>query len=143
MNGLHVVFKVGDGNYALSAEEVLQLEAFEGVTPVPGAPHHVAGVVQSRGRVVPVVDLRARFRLPAIERTMDSRIILVTVEDRVVGLLVDSAREVITLPPSEITAPLRLVAERSDGFVRSVARASGRLLMLIDTRNVIGGEPLQ
>lgn len=142
MNLLHVVFKVGDSEYALPAAEVLQLEAFEGATPVPGAPPFVSGIVQVRGRVVPVVDMRARFSLPAAERTLDSRIILVAVEDRVVGLLVDSAREVIALPPGELQPPPRLVAERSEGFVRAVARVGGRLLMLVDTRKVIGEEPL-
>lgn len=142
MNLLHVVFKVGDSEYALPAAEVLQLEAYEGATQVPGAPPFVSGIVQVRGRVVPVVDMRARFSLPAAERTLDSRIILVAVEDRVVGLLVDSAREVIALPPGELQAPPRLVAERSEGFVRSVARVGGRLLMLVDTRKVIGEEPL-
>lgn len=142
MNRLHVVFKVGGAEYILPAAEVLQLEAYEGATPVPGAPPHVTGIVQIRGRVVPVLDLRARFRLPAAERTLESRIILVTLEDRLVGLLVDSAREVLALPEGELAPPPRLVAERSEGLVRSVARVGGRLLMLIDTRNVIGGEPL-
>ncbi|EYF03991.1 Positive regulator of CheA protein activity (CheW) [Chondromyces apiculatus DSM 436] len=137
-----MVFKVGDGDYALPADEVLQLESFEGATHVPGAPPYVTGIVQSRGRVVPVVDLRVRFQLPPAPRTLDTRIILVTVDGRVVGLLVDSAREVVTLPATEVAPPPRLVAERSDGFVRAVARTAGRLLMLIDTRNVIGGVPL-
>lgn len=142
MNLLHVVFKVGGAEYALPAAEVLQLEAYEGATQVPGAPPYVSGIVQVRGRVVPVIDLRARFRLPAAERTLESRIVLITAGDRVVGLLVDSAREVISLPEGQISAPPRLVAERSEGFVRSVAQLGGRLLMLIDTRKVIGEEPL-
>lgn len=142
MNLLHVVFKVGSGDYVLPAAEVLQLEAYEGATQVPGAPPYVSGIVQVRGRVVPVVDLRARFSLPAAERTLDSRIILVTIEDRVVGLLVDSAREVVSVPAADLQPPPRLVAERSEGFVRAVARVGGRLLMLIDTRKIIGEEPL-
>ena len=142
MNLLHVVFKVGGAEYALPAAEVLQLEAYEGATEVPGAPPYVSGIVQVRGRVVPVVDLRARFRLPPAERTLESRIVLITARDRVVGLLVDSAREVLSLPESQVSPPPRLVSERSEGFVRAVAQLGGRLLMLIDTRKVIGEEPL-
>ena len=70
------------------------MESFAGATPVPGAPPYVAGLVQVRGRVVPVVDLRARFGLPAAEPTLDTRIVVAQHGERTVGLLVDSAREV-------------------------------------------------
>ena len=66
MSALHVLFKVADSDYALPAAEVLHMETFERATPVPGAAPYVAGVMQSRRRVVPVVDLRARFGLRAV-----------------------------------------------------------------------------
>jgi purine-binding chemotaxis protein CheW len=142
MNLLHVVFKVDQAEYVLPAAEVLQLETYEGATRVPGAPAHVAGLVQIRGRVVPVVDLRARFGLPAVEPTLESRLLLVAVEDRVVALLVDTAREVLAVAPADVQPPPRLMSDRSAGFVRAIARVGGRLLMLVDTRKVIGEEPL-
>jgi purine-binding chemotaxis protein CheW len=68
MSTLHVVFKVAGAEYAIPASEVLQMESYTGATPVPGAPAHVAGLMQVRGRVVPVVDARARFGLPLVDR---------------------------------------------------------------------------
>lgn len=65
MSVLHVVFKVDGAEYVLPAADVLQMESFTGATPVPGAAPHVAGLVQVRGRVIPVVDARLRFGLPA------------------------------------------------------------------------------
>src|SRR3954466_104778 len=94
---LHITFRVGSVDYALPAAQVLHLESYQTATHVPGAPAHVAGLVQVRGRVVPVVDLRIRFGLPPIERTIDHRVIIVQVGTRVAGLLVDSAREVLRL----------------------------------------------
>ena len=81
---LHVVFRVGDADYAVPASDVVQMESFTGATRVPGTAPHVAGLIQIRGRVVPVVDVRVRFGLPPAERTLDSRVVVVR----------DGAREV-------------------------------------------------
>jgi purine-binding chemotaxis protein CheW len=118
---LHVVFKVGDGEYALPASEVLQMESFTGANRVPGAPPFVEGLVQVRGRVVPVINLRVRFGLPPRETTLDSRIVVGQDADRAVALLVDSARDVIQVGEDQIRAPPAMVADEAGGFVRSVA----------------------
>jgi purine-binding chemotaxis protein CheW len=140
MSALHVVFKVAGAEYAVPASEVLQMESFTGATPVPGAPAHVAGLVQVRGRVVPVVDARARFGLPPAERTLDSRVVVGQLGTRTVGLLVDSAREVLKLASEQFQPPPALVAEQAKGFVKAVAQVGPRLLMLIDFPRVIGEE---
>jgi purine-binding chemotaxis protein CheW len=138
MSILHVVFKVAGTDYALPAEEVLQMESYSGATPIPGAAAHVAGIVQVRGRVVPVVDLRARFGLEAAERTLDSRLVIGNDSGRSVALLVDSAREVVKLEAEQVEPPPAMVADEAQGFVKAVARLGDRLLMLIDFKKVIG-----
>jgi purine-binding chemotaxis protein CheW len=140
MNVLHVVFRVGEGEYVLPASAVLHMESFQGATPVPGAAPHVAGLVQVRGRVVPVVDLRLRFGLPAQVPTLDSRILIVEHATRVVGLLADSAREIVRIDPDKILPPPELVVEQAAGFVTHVVELERRLLMLIDAQKVIGEE---
>ena len=140
MSALHVVFKVAGAEYAIPASEVVQMETFTGATPVPGAPLHVAGLVQVRGRVVPVVDARLRFGLPAVERTLDSRVVVGQLGPRTVGLLVDSAREVLKLAPEQLQPPPPLVAEQAQGFVKAVAQVGQRLVMLIDFPRVVGEE---
>jgi purine-binding chemotaxis protein CheW len=142
MSALHVVFKVGGAEYAIAAAEVVQMESFTGATPVPGTPAHVAGLVQVRGRVVPVVDARARFGLPAVERTLDSRVVVVQLGTRTVGLIVDSAREVMKLAADQLHPPPPLVAEQAKGFVKAVAQVGQRLVMLIDFPRVVGEETL-
>lgn len=140
MSTLHVVFKVAGAEYAIPASEVMQMESFTGATPVPGAPAHVAGLVQVRGRVVPVVDARARFGLPPVDRTLDSRVVVGQLGTRTVGLLVDSAREVMKLAPEQLQPPPPMVAEQAQGFVKAVAQVGPRLVMLIDFSRVIGEE---
>ena len=140
--GLHVVFQVGDAQYMLPATDVQQMESYSGATPVPGAAPYVAGLVQIRGRVVPVVDLRVRFGLPAVPPTLDTRVVVVERDKRLVGLLVDRAREVTRIAASELQAPPEVLASASQGFVKAVARDQGgqRLLMLIDFQKIVGEE---
>jgi purine-binding chemotaxis protein CheW len=142
VSDLHVLFNVGDASYVLPASAVLQMETFSGATRVPGTSDFVAGLVQVRGAVIPVVDVRIRFGLPAHAPVLDSRIIVLAHGDRKVGLLVDSAREVVNIPAAAFQAPPEVVAERSARFVKSVARAGDRLVMLIDVDRVIGEEKL-
>jgi purine-binding chemotaxis protein CheW len=140
MTELYVLFRVADAHYALRAADVLHMESFAGATRVPGAPSHVLGLVQTRRRVVPVVDLRVRFGLPPIEPTLDSRVLVVQSGQRAVGLLADSAREVAQLEGDAFRPPPELVVQQAAGYVTSVAQAGARLVMLIDFGKVIGDE---
>jgi purine-binding chemotaxis protein CheW len=142
MNGLFIVFKVADSEYAISAEQVLQLESFSGVTAVPGTQPHVTGIVQVRGRIVPVVDLRLLFGAAPVEPTLDTRIIVVELGDRTVGLRVDSSREVLKLSEEQFQTTPSVLSERSRGFVCGVARVGPRLLMLLQLAKVLGEEEL-
>ena len=142
MNLLHVVFKVGTAEYALPASEVLQMESYTGATAVPGSPPHVLGIVQLRGRVIPVIDLRARFGLPAQEAGPDARLVVGQKGERIVALLVDVAREVLSIPEEALKPPPRLMGHQAEGFVKSVAQIGNRLVMAVDFSKVIGEELL-
>jgi purine-binding chemotaxis protein CheW len=142
MSVLHVLFRVGGADYVLAASDVLHLDSFTKATKVPGAPPYIAGLVQIRGRVIPVVDMRARFGLPSAEPTLDSRVVVVQSDDRAVGLLVDSAREVVKIPADQFRAAPEAIVGAGGGFVKSVAQTGDRLVMLIDSHKVIGEEQI-
>jgi purine-binding chemotaxis protein CheW len=137
---LHVTFRVGTASYAVPAAQVLHLESYETATHVPGAPSYVAGLVQVRGRLVPVVDLRARFGLPPVEHSLDHRVVVVQIGTRVAGLLVDSAREVVQIDEASYEKPPELIEEQASGFVRGVATVMQRLFLLVDVPRIIGEE---
>ncbi|HEY4222141.1 MAG TPA: chemotaxis protein CheW [Myxococcota bacterium] len=134
---LFVIFKVGEAELIISAADVLEMESFRGATRVPGAQAHVVGLVQIRGRVIPVLDLRERFGLPPIERGLDARVIVVKDGDRQVGLLADSAREVRMLDPAQFTAPPSVVLEQTAGFVTAIAQAGPRMFMRVDFQQIL------
>jgi purine-binding chemotaxis protein CheW len=137
---LHVTFRVGNASYALPASQVLHLESYETATHVPGAPAYVAGLVQVRGRLVPVVDLRTRFGLPPIDHSLDRRVVVVQNGTRVAGLLVDSAREVVQIDEASYEKPPEIIEEQASGFVNGVATAAQRLFLLVDVPRIIGEE---
>ncbi len=137
---LYVLFKVDGADYALPADVVLQMETYTGATAVPGAPAFVAGIIQLRGRVVPVVELRARFGLQPRETTLETRVVVGEHLDRTVALVVDSAREVVRMMPSQLKPPPRLIEDGNRGFVKSVAQIGERTVMVLDFAKVIGEE---
>lgn len=140
MSELHVAFRVGTADYAIPAAHVLHLETYETATPVPGTPPYVAGLVQVRGRLVPVVDLRKRFGLDPVEHTLDRRVVVVQIGARVAGLLVDSAREVLRIDETTVAKPPELVEARAAGFVKGIATVAKRMFLLVDVPRVIGEE---
>ena len=140
MSELHVLCKIAGAEYVLPADNVLQMESFSGATRVPGTAAEVAGLIQIRGQVVPVLDVRVVFGFDKLPPTIDSRVVVMRHGERTVGLLVDSAREVLKIPAADFQPPPPVVAQQTDGMVKAVAQAGSRLLMLIDFTKVIGEE---
>lgn len=138
MSSLHVLFTVGDAVYVIASADVREMETFSGATRIPGTAAYVAGLVQIRGRVIPVIDLRARFGLPPIERTLDARVIVVTEGEREVGLLADTAREVVRIEADKFGPPPDVVSEQAAGFVNAIAETGKRLVLRLDASRVIG-----
>lgn len=96
----YLTFLLADVTYALPVEAVKEIRAFTSVTPVPGAPAHVRGVMNLRGQVIPVMDLRARFGLPEREYDRFTVVILIHTGARVVGMVVDAVSDVIDIEPT-------------------------------------------
>lgn len=142
MTDLHVVFSVAGAEYTIPASVVMQLETFHGATPVPGTAAHVAGIIQVRGQVIPVIDLRRLFSHPAAEPTLDTRVIVTEQGGRQVGLLVDKSREVLRIDSAAVQTTPGLVEESSRGFFAGVIQLGQRLIMLLDLRKVVGEEDL-
>jgi purine-binding chemotaxis protein CheW len=135
MSSLHVMFMIAGTAYVVPAERVLHMESYVDSTPIPGAAPHVLGLVQIRSRVVPVIDLRIRFGMPPIEPTLDSRVVVVTFGERTVGLLVDSAREVVNISPEQFKPPPEVTA---DGLVDAVAQIDRKLVLRLALAVVLG-----
>lgn len=142
MNELYVVFSVAETEYALPASSVRQLESYCGATRVPGALPHVAGIIQVRGQVIPVIELRKLFGYPSVEPNIDTRVVIIDYGERRVALLVDKSREVLRVDPTTIQTTPGLVDERARGFFGGLVQLGQRLIMLVDIGRVVGEEDL-
>lgn len=128
----YILFELAGTTYAVRSQQVRHIEMVEQITPVPTAPPFVEGVVFSRGQVIPAIDLRLRFGFPRQDHTIRSRLIVVEVEDRTVGLLVDAAREFRALPPEIIQPPGEAIAGLSSAYLHGVALLQDRLILVLD-----------
>jgi purine-binding chemotaxis protein CheW len=142
MSELYVVFSVAETEYALPAALVRQLESYSGATRVPGAAAHVAGIIQVRGQVIPVIELRKLFGYPSVPYTLDTRVVIVDHGDRHVALVVDKGREVLRVDPTTVQTTPGLVDDGARGFFGGLVQLGPRLIMLIDVSRVVGEEDL-
>ena len=133
----YVLCDVAGTAYAVDTREVEQLEMVGTLTGVPNAPAYVDGVTSSRGKVIPVVNLRARFGFPRATSSARARIIVTRVDARIVGLLVDSAREFTRIPAEAVQrAPDALDAAAP--YLRGVAHLGERLVLVLDVPALLG-----
>lgn len=133
----YILFQLGDTTYGLRSQFVQQMEMIEQVTPVPNAPPFVEGVVLSRGRVIPAINLRMRFGFEKIAYDLRTRLIIVQNGERTVGLIVDAAREFVTIPAETIQEPPDTVSGLSGRFLEGIASLGERLVLILDLDAVL------
>ena len=132
-----VVFELSGETYALEILHVHEIIRLQPVTPVPGAPDYVQGLINLRGRVVPIVDLRRRFALRAGEVGDKSRIIVVQVSDDIVGVVVDAVSEVMTVSADVVEPAAQVVSGLDAEYIRTIAKVSGRLVAVLNPDKLI------
>lgn len=140
-----VIFRLAESSYAVDIAAVREIILPQPLTYVPHAPPCVLGVINLRSSIVPVVNLRQRCGLPSVEQTRDSRVVVVQVDDRSVGLQVDAVSEVIVLAGDTVESAVSLVrGAESANLLQGVARLDDRLILLLNLRRAIDvGEPLE
>lgn len=132
-----VSFKIGNEEFGVDILNVHEINKMTQITKVPNAPEFVEGVINLRGRVIPIIDLRTRLGMEKKEQDKDTRIIVVEINKRTVGFIVDAVREVLRIPTSITEAPPDLVTGVNSEFIKSVGKLEDRLLILIDLEKVL------
>jgi len=133
----YILFELAGTTYGVPSREVQHMEMIEHITPVPHAAAHVEGVVFSRGEVVPVINLRLRFGFPRAANTLSSRLIIVKVGNRRVGLMVDAAREFRKITGEAIQPPHESITGLSGSYLAGIAKLGERVVLLLNMSEVI------
>jgi purine-binding chemotaxis protein CheW len=126
--------------YGLPVRLVQEIIRVTEITQVPRAPDFIKGVINLRGRIIPVIDLRRKLKLGDVEVGRQTRIVVVKLEDRQIGLLVDGASQVLRVPVSSVEAAPEEVLEIDEQYIRGVAKLEKRLIILIDLSQVLARE---
>lgn len=130
---LHLVtFQLDREEYGVEIASVQEIIRATDITPVPGAPSHVRGVINLRGKIIPVVDLRLRFALAAVESSEAQRIIVVEMGAKRIGMLVDSVSQVIKVPAGVVEEMPEEATSVDENFIKGVGKLENRLVIILD-----------
>ena len=132
-----VVFDLASEHYGVDISDVREIMRMQNITKVPGAVSYVEGVINLRGKVLPVLDLRKRLGLKVAEQTEESRIVVVDIADGEVGVIVDAVTEVLRVPNASIEPPSSMVAQGNSDYLRGIAKLTDRLIILLDLNKLL------
>lgn len=139
----YVLFELAGSLYGVPSANVQHIETFEHVTLVPNANPAIDGVVFSRGRVIPALNVRTRFGFPRQEKTVRTRILFLTLHGRTVGLIVDSAREFLKLPNASIRPIEETLTGINGRYLKAVTKTGDRLVLILDLEAVLNVDDVQ
>jgi purine-binding chemotaxis protein CheW len=139
-NDTYVLFELAKAVYAIPASSVQHVEMLEHITLVPQAHRAIDGVVFSRGQVIPALNLRVRFGFPRQERDLGTRVIFAQVQQRLVGLIVDSAREFKRIPATAIRSIEKSLTGVAGNYLKGLTTIDGRLVLILDLEAVLNLE---
>lgn len=138
----YLTFTLGQEEYGVEILKVQEIKGALAITPIPNTPEHIKGVMNLRGTIIPVVDLRRKFGLQAGEANAFTVIIVVKVGPKVMGLIVDGVSDVLNIPITDIQATPDFGSQVDARFISGMAKAGERLVVLLDIDRVLGSEDL-
>ncbi len=142
----YLSFKLDEEIYAMDINHVREVLDLTQMTKVPRMPDFMRGVINLRGGVVPVVDLRMKFGLPEVETDLDTCIIIIEVsldgEETILGILVDSVQEVMSLEPDQIEPPPRIGTRLKTEFIRGMGKKDNEFIIILESQKVFSAEEL-
>jgi purine-binding chemotaxis protein CheW len=134
-----VSFKLGSEEYGVDIAQVQEINRMVAITHVPRAPQFMEGVINLRGQLIPIIDLRTRFGMPRAEHTKNTRIVVTEIGSKRVGMVVDSVSEVLRLDVGQIEDAPEMISGIDTEYIRGVGKIEDRLIIMLDLARVISG----
>jgi len=135
-----VVFDLASEHYGVHIADVREIMRLQSITKVPGAMVYIEGVINLRGKVLPVLDLRKRLGLKVEDLTEESRIVVVDIEAGEVGVIVDAVTEVLRVPNAAIEGPSSMLTQGNSDYLRGIAKLTDRLIILLDLNKLLSSK---
>lgn len=131
-----VVFDLAAESYGVDINVVQSIIQMQEITRIPRTPEFVDGVINLRGKIIPVVDSRKRFGLADGERNSDNRIVVASIGGQDIGMVVDAVSEVLRIPMDAVEPPSTLITSQDSDYIRGIAKVEDRLVILLDLEKV-------
>jgi purine-binding chemotaxis protein CheW len=135
-----LTFTLAGEEYGVDIRHVQEIKCWSAITPIPNAPPHIKGVMNLRGTIIPIIDLRAQFAMPEMEYTRFTVIIVVEVNTRVQGLVVDAVSEVLGLASADVHPPPDLGGQVDARFITGMVQRGEKLVTVLDIATVLAGD---
>lgn len=132
-----VVFKLGEERYGVDILNVNTISEYLDITKVPDGPKYVKGIINLRGDIIPVIDLKRRFNIPETEFTEDTRIIIYAVDGVLVGFLVDEASQVLRIDAGDIEPTPSILKGKDREYISAVAKYDNEIIVLLDFEKIL------
>jgi purine-binding chemotaxis protein CheW len=136
----YLTFALGGQEYGIDILNVQEIKGYAPITPIPNTPAHVKGVMNLRGTIIPVIDLRTKLGMREAEHGPFTVIVVVRVGAKVVGLIVDTVSDVLNIPESDVQATPDFGKPVDAKFIEGMAKAGDRLVVLLGIEEVLGGD---
>lgn len=135
-----VLFKVAGETFGIDISLVKEIVPYQDITPVPDSYDFVEGIVNLRGKIVTVIDMRRRLRATSANREKTTRIIILDFEGKLMGIIVDTASEIVRIDTNIIGPPPELLTEVGSGYIMGIVKQKDRLIVLLDLRRILSAE---
>jgi purine-binding chemotaxis protein CheW len=132
-----VIFDVTNEAFGVDIGTVREIIRMQDITRVPGVPDFVKGVINLRGKVIPVVDLRRKFGFPLAEQTKENRIVVIGVNEQDIGVIVDAVTEVLRIPVESVVPPNSVISTADSEYLIGIAKLDKRLIILLDMAKIL------
>lgn len=135
-----VGFRLGERDFALDIRRIIEIIYFRPITPMPEAPEFVEGVVDLRGKVIPVIDLRKLIKMAETGKGPSDHILIIRLQKRMVGVLVDKVQEVLRFELKKVQSPQAFLGKNSSPHLKGVYRKDGKLIFILSMENILTAE---
>jgi purine-binding chemotaxis protein CheW len=139
----HVTFMIGDETYGVGVEKVKEIIGMTDITHVPNTAYFMEGVINLRGTVVPVVDMRKKFKMEKRQYDTYTVIIIVEVKERLIGMIVDSVSDVVSIPISSIQSTPHFTAKIQTEFIDGIGQIDNTLIIILNVEMILSEEEIE
>lgn len=140
--GKYLTFSLGTEFYGLEIQYVTEIIKLQPITEVPEMPGYIRGIINLRGKIIPLMDVRARFKKPLIEYNDRTCVIVIDIQDISIGLIVDSVAEVLSIPDEEIVPPPDL-NKGGNRYIKGIGKVEGEVKLLLDCERLLSDDEME